>query len=92
MPDDMDVDDIINGLQPQGGTRASRDEDLRTDAAALKRAWMNERFAPELLSFENELLKRIMKRISEKASGDTPSPQKNMDRTLTPGRVYRREK
>jgi hypothetical protein len=68
MGDSMDVDDIINNLRVTSPTSSAKigDSELHEDASSLKRAWINERFAPELLLFEHDLLRRIMTRIYQK--------------------------
>jgi hypothetical protein len=63
----MDVDDIISNLRVTSpSSNAKIGSELLEDASSLKRAWINERFAPELLAFEHDLLRRIMTRISQK--------------------------
>ncbi|KAG4400198.1 hypothetical protein GLYMA_07G011200v4 [Glycine max] len=68
-----------------------------TDAELLKRAWRNEKAAPEILRYESDLVSRVKKEetVEEKSSGGT-NPlsvslyQMDLDRTLFLLRSYLR--
>ncbi|CAN6635060.1 DNA replication complex GINS protein Sld5p [Trichomonascus vanleenenianus] len=66
MGDNMDIDDIIQGVKPDRPANVPRGEVLRRDLADLNQIWMKERMIPEILPFETDLLERIMKRVRQK--------------------------
>jgi hypothetical protein len=69
MSDSMDIDDIIDNIQDgRQRLQTSEDETAAHDAKQLKQAWIKERTCPELLSFEDSLLDRIMTRVREQVS------------------------
>lgn len=59
----MNIDDILDQLQPQGALKPKDFNLAKEDVNKLKRAWINERMSPELLNFETALLDRIMERV-----------------------------
>lgn len=69
MSDSMDIDDIINNIQDdKQRLKSTDDQSAADDARLLKQAWIKERTCPELLSFEESLLDRIMLRVREQVS------------------------
>lgn len=65
----MDIDDIINNIQDdRRRLQDSEDETASDDARLLKQAWIKERTCPELLTFEETLLDRVMMRVREQVN------------------------
>ena len=56
----MDIDDILAEVDPAPTARLET-----VDLQELTRAWVNEKNAPELLPWPEDLLERVMERIRE---------------------------
>ena len=54
----MDIDDILAEVDPGPAVPAET-----LDLQALTRAWVNEKNAPELLAWPEELVERVMERV-----------------------------
>lgn len=58
----MEVDDILNNFDREIDRTSQTKEDIYT---RLSRAMLNERMAPEILPYENELLTEVLSKISD---------------------------
>jgi GINS complex subunit 4 len=58
----MDIDDILADIDHGSVPQES------ADLQELTRAWVAERVAPELLTWPNELVERVLGRISKQVS------------------------
>jgi GINS complex subunit 4 len=68
----MDIDDILASVS-RNATGLLPDQPKR-DLQALTRAWVNEKGAPELLPWPEELMGRVLKRIREQVGHCFASP------------------
>lgn len=72
-PGSVDLENLISGLRqdtrPQRASHEEREtESKMKDIETLKRLWVSERVAPEILPFDEALLDRIMSRLRNQVS------------------------
>lgn len=69
--DSVDLEGLLSGLRNKSGRAAFTDYTLQSkeqDIQKLRRIWVAERAAPEILPFEGPLLDRMMERVRSQVS------------------------
>lgn len=66
-PNSSDLDGILKGLRHRHSraTRSSEPESGSEDLKRLQKLWIAERFAPDILPFDEPLITRIIERIRQ---------------------------